>query len=275
MEKLQSIEPYKEPLIMHSLQYYPILREFEDKISKDQIILKANPSLENKIIYTRNLLFYHQMHVIATEVNSDIAKESLEHQKDGWFIWLQVFSFTPGIPFKTKDEEFTYFFDKYFDKTLSEIDGNNYYNECVSNYKCGNYYSCVCGLFPLIENIEKEIAKFDGKKIFRIKEALNNTHTPEGQRKEYFEKFEKNMNSFLKDYIYKVSTESDEEPKVISRNRILHGIFTRKINKTDCLKLMCIYKSMYCFNAWLKSLTMIKNLTEELKKLEEQKNAQE
>ena len=80
------------------------------------------------------------------------------------------------------------------------------------------------------------------------------------------------MNSFLSNYVYSSSTESEEEPKVISRNRVLHGILTRDVNKTDCLKLFCIYCSLYSFNSWIETFTKVKRLKLDLKKLEEKKN---
>lgn len=269
----ERIKIYEYPPIFSSIEYFTLADKLGEKLVKDRIILHKHPTLSNKIAYTRNLLMQHHLFVEGTIINSEIAKSNLEYQKDGWFIWLQLATFTPGIPCKNNDEIFTYWFDKYFDKHFYENEDNLYYHQTILNYKQGNYYACVCCLFPLIENIEKQISKFDGKKVFHIKKALANTHIPEEQRcKEYFEEFEKNMNNFLKENIYINSTEAEEEPKVIARNRVLHGIFTRDINKTDCLKLLCIYRSMYCFNCWLKSLEMIKKLANDLKKLEAEAN---
>ncbi len=266
---MKQIELYECPPIFHSMHYFELARELGEKLKKDKNILEKNESNENKITYFKNLLMYHLLLVEGTIINSEIAKKNLVYQKDGWFIWLQIMNFAPAILCKDNDELFTYWFDKYFDSNFPEIENNIYYNQVISNYKQGNYYACVCCLFPLIENIEKQISKFDGTEIFHIKKELSNTHIPKKQKcREYFEEFEKNMNIFLKDNIYNSSTESESEPKIICRNRILHGIFTRDINKTDCLKLLCIYRSMYNFNGWLNSLREINILGNYIEKQE-------
>ena len=118
----------------------------------------------------------------------------------------------------------------------------------------------------MIEFLERRISKFDGEGVFHIKNALDGSQVKDlSGYKKYFEKFESNLNQFLKDNIYAVSAETDEEPIFICRNRVLHGIFTRNISKTDCLKLFCIVKSMAQFANWLHSLEEIKRLTTELK----------
>lgn len=262
------ISIYKYPAIYSSTQYFRYMNELAKKLESDEEILDKHPTSENQMAYKTNLLIYHWLHINGTVMNGALAESKLDYQKDGWFIWLQTFDFTvSGKPFMDNDEKFTYCFDKFFDDNFLSIDyGGRYWMETINNYKNGQYYSCVCGLFPLIEFFQKRISKFDGKSIFNIKKSLKESQVKDlSGYKNYFEKFESNLNEFLTKNVYAVSTEMDEEPKFICRNRVLHGIFTRDINKTDCLKLFCIVKSMVEFLNWLHSLEEIRRLSAELK----------
>lgn len=262
------ISIYKYPDIYSSTQYFRNMDELDKKLIRDKKILDKYPTSENQRTYKTNMLIYHWLHVNGTVMNGALAESKLEYQKDGWFIWLQTFDFTvAGKPFKDSDEKFTYCLDRFFDDSFLSFDfGGKYWFEAINNYKDEQYYSCVCGLFPLIEFFQKRISKFDGKRIFNIKKSLEESQVKDlSGYKDYFEKFESNLNEFLMKNIYAVSTEADKEPKFICRNRVLHGIFTREINKTDCLKLFCIVKSMAQFLSWLHSLEEIKRLSVELK----------
>ena len=84
--------------------------------------------------------------------------------------------------------------------------------------------------------------------------------------KEYFINFERQMNSFLLNNFYAKSVEKDSEPKEINRNRIMHGIFTRKVSKVDCLKLFVLINSLLLFNDWLNSYRKMKEISAFLEK---------
>lgn len=260
------IESYQCPPIYASTQYFKLAEQLADKLKADEEIMGKYPTKENEITFKRNLLIYHCLVADGTVMNASLSERNLRNQEDGWFIWLQNYTLTTSYPYKNNDELYTYWFDKFFDDVFDESWGGRYLKECIANYKSGQYYSCVCGLFPLIELIERRISKFDGESVFNIKKALNESQVKNlSGYKKYFEEFESNLNTFLKDNLYAVSAETEEEPKFICRNRILHGILTRDINKTDCLKLFCIVKSMAQFEDWLHSLEEIKRLRAELK----------
>lgn len=261
------IELYQYPMIFDSLQYFEFANKLAEKLNEDKSILDKYPTEGKQKIFKQNLLVYHQLTVDGMLMNAPIAEQRLRYQQDGWFIWMQNYDFTTSYPCKDNDELFTYWFDKYFDRYFTQINfGDKYFVEAINNYKSRQYYCCVCGLFPLIEFIERRISKFDGESIFHIKKALDEKQVQNlSGCRSYFEKFENNLNSFLKNNIYALSTEVEKEPKVICRNRVLHGIFTRNINRTDCLKLFCIVKSMAQFANWLHSLEEIKRLSTELK----------
>lgn len=267
MSENKKIELYDYPMIWDSFQYFESANELEVKLTEDRKILKKFSTVENETAFNKNLLTYHYLVIEGSTINAAIAESNLAYQKEGWFIWLQIYNFyICGEPFKNIDEKFTYWFDTNFDMNFGKFDfGGRYFTEAINNYKSGQYYSCVCGLFPLIEFFERRISKFDGESIFHIKKALEESQVKDlSAYKKYFEEFETNLNKFLKENIYAISVESEEEPKVICRNRVLHGIFTRDINKTDCLKLFCIVRSMAQFANWLHSLEEIKRLREAL-----------
>ena len=271
-EAQEKIKIYPYPVIYSSSQHFSCAKELREKLYGDRKILDKHRTKDNYKAYLQNWLVYHLLVVNGTNWNGVLAEKSLEYQKDGWFIWLQNFEFyVPGVEFKNNDEKFTYYFDKYFDYEFLPISryGAKYWLEAMNNYKDGQYYSCVCGLFPLIEYFQKQISKFDGKSIFNIKKSLEGSQVKDlSGYKAYFEKFESNLNGFLTKNIYAVSTEADEEPEFICRNRVLHGIFTRRISNTDCLKLFCIVSSMTQFASWLFSIRKIKELAAKLEALD-------
>ena len=264
------IEIYKCPQIFNASQCFKIAKDLEEKNKKDAILLDKNFSKENNIAYKTNLLTYFYLMANGAIQISYVCDESVKLQKLGWFIWLQNYKISTSFPYKDEDELYTYWFDKYFDDYFINQDITiPYYSEATDNYKNNNLYACVCCLFPLIEYMVKKILKFDGNTIFHIKKELTNSKLSnvDGYKK-YFDEFEDNLKKFLTTNIYKTSTEQDPEPNFICRNRILHGIFTREISKTDCLKLFCIIRSLDSINSWLNIINSIKNLSEELVKLQ-------
>ena len=186
------IEPFKYPLIFDSLQYFESANQLAKKLNADKKILDECPTKENQTAFNKNLFLYHYLIAEGTMMNGAIAESNLKYQEDGWFIWLQTYNFyISGAPFKNTDDEFTYWFDTNFDMYFSKVDfGGKYFSEAINNYKSGQYYSCVCGLFPLIEYLERRISKFDGESIFHIKKALEESRVKDlSGYKKYFEEF--------------------------------------------------------------------------------------
>ena len=261
---MEKIKLYEYPPIFHSMQYFEEAEKLKQKLKNDEVILQKNECTTNKIIFNKNLQAYYILLIDGATMTSAVCETNNKYQKLGWFIWLQNFNIATTYSYKNDDELYTYWFDKYFDKYFNDEEINiPYYFEAVQNYKNNNLYACVCCLFPLIEYLEKQISNFDGKEIFHIKKFLDQSQVAniDGYKK-YFEEFEKQLNTFLKENIYKISTEKDVEPDFICRNRILHGIFTRNISKTDCLKLFCIVRSMDSFKGWLNCFDAVKKISE-------------
>lgn len=132
------IELYECPPIFDSLQYFECANQLAAKINADKKILEEYPTDENKKAFNKNLLVHHCLVAEGTVMNGIIAESNLKYQQYGWFIWLQTYIFTLGVPCKDNDEKFTYWFDKYFDRYFGSINfGGRYFVEAVNNYNSG------------------------------------------------------------------------------------------------------------------------------------------
>ena len=206
------IEPYEYPAIYDSFQYFESANNLAEKLKADKKILDEYPTNDNKKVFKINLLIYHHLIAAGTMMNGLIAESNLKYQEDGWFIWLQTYNFyTLGVQFRNIDDQFTYWFDRFFDENFGAVDfGGRYFAEAISNYKARQYYSCVCGLFPLIEFFERRISNFDGESVFHIKKALDESQLKDlSGYKKYFKEFESNLNKCLKYNNYAVSPETE------------------------------------------------------------------
>ena len=79
--------------------------------------------------------------------------------------------------------------------------------------------------------------------------------------------FEKALRYYLSENYYAKSLESDPEPVEMNRNRIMHGIFTREISKTDCLKEFCIVRSLIMFYDWLQHIERMDSILIEINEI--------
>lgn len=76
-----------------------------------------------------------------------------------------------------------------------------------------------------------------------------------------------NVNLLIKEHIFSNSLEKDEEPSIINRNRVSHGIFTREIDKKDCLQLFCIVMALKSLSDIIETDNRRKKILNELKDL--------
>ncbi len=76
-----------------------------------------------------------------------------------------------------------------------------------------------------------------------------------------------NVNLLIKEHIFSKSIEKDDEPSIINRNRVSHGIFTREIDKKDCLQLFCIVMALKSLSDILEMDNRRKNILNELRDL--------
>ena len=270
MEKDLTITLYEPRGIMIAADALAMAKELVAKLESDEKILKVNNTKENLIAFKNNeyLMYwlkfdYYNMFSLSSKIlESDV--------NNGWFIWLKNYSFTLREVYKTIDEENTAIYDKYFDLTMPTLsNAGKQIEEAIYCYRNHKYFACACVLFSSIENIERSITEFNPSDKFVMSAQLKKPQADSVIcfNKEYFINFEKQMNEFLLNNFYKTSLQSDPEPKEINRNRIMHGIFTRDVSKTDCLKLFVLTNSLLLFDDWLNSYRKMKEISGFLDKL--------
>ena len=225
-------------------------------------MLVINPSEENQKKYYENQILYYQLIQNGSAMTAYISQN--DDYKDGWFVWLKNYRYLSNVEFKDKDEFYTYLYDKYFEDNFNLLtEKNDYFFGILKLYKLGYYYEFVCSIFPLIEYYQRKIVKFDKNKVFRMSKSLKSINVKDDNN-EYFKDFQMALNKYLSNIVYAKTLESDEEPNEINRNRIMHGILTRNVNKTDCLKLLCLIKSLIQFYEWLDSFEKVREISEKL-----------
>lgn len=242
--------------------------ELREKISSDEKALVSlnQDNINDKEHYT-NLYIHNQNKYLYYELilRNEFGKSLLGNYysktydllyKKGWIMFRQDFRVS-GYSNKDSEQLYVEFFHEHFQTYFpssisfdSKI-ANIYYQQCRLAYVNDAYYICAQGLFPVIEYLYKQVGRFDGKTIFRInknfektKEQVESISQPFKTNIDFFVRMIENVNSLIKEHIFSTSIEKDEEPPVINRNRVSHGIFTREIDKKDCLQLFCIVMAL-------------------------------
>ena len=266
---IMKIEVYKIPPIFTSNDPFMFAKDLHEKIEKDRKILKQFNDKDNLLAFKTNEYLYHWLICNGVATNGLISEERLSYSKSGWFIWLQNYDMHAAKEFHGIDEQYTYWFDKYFDKYFnSGLDDSENFKQVIECYKGNLLFPCACGLFSIIEFYLRRIFKFDGKDIFRVRKELEGSAIPEiSGYKKYFMDFEKALRDYLSENYYAKSLESDSEPVEMNRNRIMHGIFTREISKTDCLKEFCIVRSLIMFYNWLQHIERMDALLKDINEI--------
>lgn len=264
MKEDLTITLYQPRGIMIANDALDMANELADKLNKDRVILEKNNTKENQIAFKKNeyQLYYLKFDYYSMlSLSSSIKKSDVDN---GWFIWLKNYSFTLKGTYKTIDEENTAFYDKYFDLTMPTLsNAGKQIEEAIYCFRNHQYFACACVLFSSIENIERSISEFNPSDKFTMSTQLKKPQADSVIcfNKDYFINFEKQMNEFLLNNFYMKSLQSDPEPKEINRNRIMHGIFTRDVSKTDCLKLFVLTNSLLLFDDWLNSYRKMKEIS--------------
>lgn len=256
MEELKRIEIYKIGQIMCAESCLDMANELFKKLKKDEEILEKYNTEENVKTFNINKYSYYFLmfdYYNVRSLSSSIDKNDIDN---GWFIWLKDYRLNSSKSFDSIDEKYVYFYETYFDVFFNSLKGrNDYIDEAIWSFKQSKYHACACLLFSSIENVERSIAQSDPKQVFIMSQEVQKTQTTsvESFNNDYYQKFEAEMNNFLRNKYYSRSTADNPEPTYINRNRVMHGIFTRKVNKTDCLKLFVLLDSLIKFNDWLDS----------------------
>ena len=230
-----------------------------NKYNEEFVAAKIN-HLKNQYLYNWLILKWHFDKTFGSETRifPDYQKE--EMKKIGWIFPIYYINkrinATGGFPISTEElyiKNFNRNFDYLFDFNIGEKNSriDRYYHQAIYNYKNHCYYSCAVSLFPIIESYHQFINDFKEDCFYRIKDNLNCVSEKMNSVKqiyniqiEYYKNLIKQFNELAKDHYFNVSLDRNNEPLIINRNRIMHGLFTREISQKDCLQLFCVISNM-------------------------------
>lgn len=211
----------------------------------------------------------------------DYQKEKMK--KDGWMFPLNFINSritVCGNVQVTTEELYIRHFDKFFDYLFTFNIGeensriNRYYRQAIFNYKNKCYYSCAVSLFPIIESYHQYMTNFHENKFYRIKDNLGkigdkieNVNQIYDINITYYINLVKQFNDLAKNHYFNSSLDRKNEPEIINRNRIMHGVFSREISKKDCLQLFCVISNMIVIKNIIDANDSMDEIEEELKML--------
>lgn len=286
---MNKIEPYSA--ITYTMDLSKNILELREKIATDEkelVGLDHNSITEkeyytNLYIHKKNKYLYYEL-ILRNEFGKRLLGNSYSKIYDhmyqkGWIMFRQDFRVS-GYSSTDSEQVYVDFFHQYFHTyfpssiSFNSKIANAYYQQCRLAYANDAYYVCAQGLFPVIEYLHKLVAEFDGSSIFRIKENFDKTKEhvesisqPFKTNIDFFVRMINNVNSLIKDHIFSKSIEKDAEPTIINRNRVSHGIFTREIDKKDCLQLFCIVMALKSLSDIIETDNRRKNILNELREL--------
>lgn len=283
------------------------LQVLGEKINSDEIILqeiekdyKINQKkykkeyMQSKINYLHNCYIYYWLIlkqyfdlIFFSEMKnlSDFSKEDMKQK--GWMFPLEFSNrsiIISGQIQLTAEEWYICEFDKHFEElfnfNIGEVNSriDRYYKQAIINYKNKCYYSCAVSLFPIIESFHQTLTNFNENKFYKIKENLNKVENKiEGViqiytiKIKYYIDLVKQFNDLAKNHYFKNSVDRKNEPEIINRNRIMHGVFSREINQKDCLQLFCVISNMNNIKTIIRTNDIMNNILKEIKELKDNK----
>lgn len=182
--------------------------------------------------------------------------------------------FTEELYIRNFDRLFDDLFNFNIGEEKSRID--RYYKQAIFNYKNKCYYSCAVSLFPIIESYHQFMTDFNENDIYRIRNNLNKVNEKISNVKQiygvdidYYINLVKQFNDLVEKHYFSTSLERLNEPEIINRNRIMHGVFSREISKKDCLQLFCVISNMVVIKSIIDVNDRMSKIAEELNQLNE------
>lgn len=291
----------KEEYIMGGVENLITLK---GKLEKDVIILKEieedfnqkptqfkDEYINAKINYLKNRYMYYWLFLKryfdqALFSESDFQKEQMK--KQGWMFphtFINARITRSGCVNVTTEELYIKIFDNRFNELFNFDIGeknsriNIYYKQAIFNYKNKCYYSCAVSLFPIIESYHQRMNNFNDNEFYKIKNKLKNITEKIEDVKQIYEtkityyiKLVKQFNNLAENHYFNTSLDRQNEPEIINRNRIMHGLFSREISQKDCLQLFCVISNMVVIKSILDANKMMNNTMEELKQLQQENN---
>lgn len=260
---MNKIEEYIIKPIYASGDYAHQAVVLRDKILSDAKLLPKSSKTDDDKWEWRN--FYQNVYIYWYLILQDMFEgamvaslsDNTANEHAGWFTYPrkhQIHLSNVG-DYKTIDKYNVAVYDKYFDIFFSFAVSpelvNKYFLEAKTAYKEGKYYCTACSLFPIIEHYSRLLSMYsskDGKftqakSLEAILKRIPTWPSVPSISIDYFTNEYLKIKSFMLDNYYKSSKQEDPEPEFICRHRLLHGIITRDVSASDCLKLFLIIRS--------------------------------
>ena len=273
----------KEKIDKDRLILADIMRDYE----KDEVMYREEYKaaykkfLINQYWYGWSFLHMHDGKAVLADVFQCFDNQKEELKRRGWMIPPSFMNKRITTPYNMTTEElyidhFDAFFDQYFNISIDEEDSriDRYYKQAIANYKNECFYACAVSLFPIIESYHKHINDYDDDKIYKIKNKLSDvTDKVLGLRKtiecgvKYYTKLIEQFNELAQKHYFNTSTDMTDEPEIINRNRIVHGIFSREIDEKDCLQLFCVITNLVFIKQLIEANKTMVAAVEELERL--------
>ena len=281
------------------------LHTLKGKLEKDAVLLKEieedfnqNPSqfkneyinaktnhLKNRYMYYWAFLKWYFDQALFTEHSSfpDFQKEQMK--KQGWmfphaFINTKITT-SGGVNVTTEElymRNFNRLFDELFGFNIGEKNSriDRYYKQAIFNYKNKCYFSCAVSLFPIIESYHQYMNNFNNNEFYKIKNHLESiTEKVEAVKQiyvtriTYYINLVKQFNDLAENHYFNKSLDRQNEPEIINRNRIMHGLFSREISQKDCLQLLCVVSNMVVIKKMSDANERMNEIEKEVAKLQE------
>lgn len=256
------IEEYQIKPIFSSDDYPAQLKELREKLASDINLLPCpvntdDDKWEYRNFYV-NIYKYYFLLVDEALMQATVSTitDNSEQEQNGWFIYPRKFSISLGnsYDYHSIDEYYSAVYSKYFNNffsfTLTDPRITGFFVEAKKSYKNGCYYACACSLLPIVEHYTRRLSGYDGESKYNNHNALDNvanellgrTWVRGSSLKQLSDEYKRIFN-FMNTTYYKKSMQVENEPDVLCRNRLLHGILTRDVSATDCLKLFLIIRA--------------------------------
>ena len=268
-----------------------LLKEIEEDFNQNPIQFKneyinaKTNHLKNRYMYYWSFLkWYFDKALFSERITfPDFQKEDM--RKQGWmfpFAFINARITTSGGVNVTTEELYIRNFNRLFDRLFgfnigeknSRID--RYYKQAIFNYKNKCYYSCAVSLFPIIESYHQYMNNFNDNEFYKIKNNLESITKKVESVKQiyvtritYYINLVKQFNDLAENHYFNKSLDRQNEPEIINRNRIMHGLFSREISQKDCLQLFCTISNMVVIKSLIDANEMMDIIQEELKQLQE------
>ena len=281
----QNLQALKKKLNEDSILLSQIEVDYNNepnKYNEEFVSAKIN-HLKNQYLYNWLILKWHFDKTIGSETTMlpDYQKE--EMKKNGWMFPIYYINkrinATGNFPITTEElyiRNFNINFDDLFDFNIGENNCriDRYYHQAIFNYKNDCFYSCAVSLFPVIEFYHQFINNFNEDNFYRIKnnldsvvEKMENVKQIYTIKIEYYKNLVKQFNELAKEHYFKKSLSRKNEPVIINRNRIMHGLFSREISQKDCLQLFCVISNMKVIKNIIDANDRMNEIEKELVKL--------